>query len=88
VIFTAINLCVVSQRVFIVVHFVIDSVRKVLYTPSDVYMCMYVLMYVSTYLCIVYACMYLLCMYILCTCGTRRWALSTTRLPGLARRIV
>jgi hypothetical protein len=33
--FAAINLCVASQRVFIVVvYFVIDSVRKLLDTPS------------------------------------------------------
>jgi hypothetical protein len=32
--FAAITLCVSSQRVFIVVHFVIDSVRKLLGTPS------------------------------------------------------
>jgi hypothetical protein len=35
--FATIILCVASQRVFIVVvHFVIDSVRKVLDTPSYV----------------------------------------------------
>jgi len=32
--FSAITLCVASQRVFIVVYFVIDSVRKLLVTPS------------------------------------------------------
>jgi hypothetical protein len=32
--FAAITLCVASQRVFIVVYFVIDSVRKLLVTPS------------------------------------------------------
>jgi hypothetical protein len=32
--FTAITICVASQRVFIVVYFVIDSVRKILDTPS------------------------------------------------------
>jgi hypothetical protein len=32
--FPAITLCVASQRVFIVVYFVIDSVRKLLDTPS------------------------------------------------------
>jgi hypothetical protein len=32
--FAAITLCVASQRVFIVVYFVIDSVRKLLNTPS------------------------------------------------------
>jgi hypothetical protein len=32
----AITLCVASQRVFIVVYFVIDSVRKLLGTPSNV----------------------------------------------------
>jgi hypothetical protein len=31
--FTAITLCVASQRVFNVVYFVIDSVRKILDTP-------------------------------------------------------
>jgi hypothetical protein len=31
--FAAITLCVASQRVFIVVDFVIDSVRKLLDTP-------------------------------------------------------
>jgi hypothetical protein len=35
--FTAINLCVASQRMFIVVYFVIDSVRKLLDTPSDLF---------------------------------------------------
>jgi hypothetical protein len=34
--FAAITLCFASQRVFIVVYFVIDTVRKLLYTP-----CMY-----------------------------------------------
>jgi hypothetical protein len=34
VIFSAIALCVASQRVFIVVYFVIDSVRNLLDTPS------------------------------------------------------
>jgi hypothetical protein len=34
--FAAISLCVASQRVFIVVYFVIDSVRKLLDTPSYV----------------------------------------------------
>jgi hypothetical protein len=32
--FATINLCVVSQRVIIVVYFVIDSFRKILDTPS------------------------------------------------------
>jgi hypothetical protein len=32
--FVAITLCVASQRVFIVVYFVIDSVRKLLDTTS------------------------------------------------------
>jgi hypothetical protein len=34
--FAAVTLCVASQRVFVVtvVHFVIDSVRKLLDTPS------------------------------------------------------
>jgi hypothetical protein len=32
--FAAITLCVASQRVFVVVYFVIDSVRKLLDTPS------------------------------------------------------
>jgi hypothetical protein len=32
--FAAITLCVAAQRVFIVVYFVIDSVRKLLDTPS------------------------------------------------------
>jgi hypothetical protein len=32
--FAAITLCVASQRVFIVVYFVIDSVRKLLVTSS------------------------------------------------------
>jgi hypothetical protein len=32
--FASITLCVASQRVFIVVYFVIDSVRKLLDTPS------------------------------------------------------
>jgi hypothetical protein len=37
--FTAITLCVASQRVFIVVvYFVIDSVRKLLDTPSYVFL--------------------------------------------------
>jgi hypothetical protein len=40
--FSAIALCVVSQRVFIfVVYFVIDSVRKLLDTPSYVCVCVY-----------------------------------------------
>jgi uncharacterized membrane protein len=34
--FAAITLCVASQRMFIVVYFVIDSVRKLLDTPSYV----------------------------------------------------
>jgi hypothetical protein len=32
--FAAIILCVVSQLVFVVVYFVIDSVRKILDAPS------------------------------------------------------
>jgi hypothetical protein len=32
--FVGITLCVASQRVFVVVYFVIDSVRKLLDTPS------------------------------------------------------
>jgi hypothetical protein len=39
--FAAVTLCVASQRVFIivdVVYFVIDSVRKILDTPSDLYL--------------------------------------------------
>jgi hypothetical protein len=32
--FAAITLCVASQRVFTVVYFVMDSVRKLLDTPS------------------------------------------------------
>jgi uncharacterized membrane protein len=32
--FAAITICVASQRVFVVVYFVIDSVRKLLDTPS------------------------------------------------------
>jgi hypothetical protein len=35
--FAAITLYVASQRVFIVVYFVIDSVRKLLDTPSYMY---------------------------------------------------
>jgi len=31
--FAALTLCVASQRVFVVVDFVIDSVRKLLNTP-------------------------------------------------------
>jgi hypothetical protein len=34
--FATITVCVASQRVFIVVYFVIDSVRKLLGTPSCV----------------------------------------------------
>jgi hypothetical protein len=34
--FAAITLCVASQRVFIVVYFVIDSFRELLVTPSYV----------------------------------------------------
>jgi uncharacterized membrane protein len=34
--FAAINLCIASRRVFVVVYFVIDSVRKLLDTPSYV----------------------------------------------------
>jgi hypothetical protein len=34
--FAAITLCVASQRVFVVVYFVIHSVRKLLDTPSHV----------------------------------------------------
>jgi hypothetical protein len=39
--FAAITLCVTSQRVFIivVVYFVIDSVRKLLDTPSYIAKC-------------------------------------------------
>jgi uncharacterized membrane protein len=32
--YAAITLCVASQRVFIVVYFIIDSIRKLLDTPS------------------------------------------------------
>jgi hypothetical protein len=32
--FAAITLCIASQRVFVVVDFVIDSFRKLLDTPS------------------------------------------------------
>jgi len=32
--FAVITLCIASQRVFIVVYFVIDSVRKILESPS------------------------------------------------------
>jgi hypothetical protein len=32
--FAAITLCVAPQRVFVVVYFIIDSVRKLLGTPS------------------------------------------------------
>jgi hypothetical protein len=35
--FAAITLCFASQRVFIVVYFVIDSIRKLLDTPSYSY---------------------------------------------------
>jgi hypothetical protein len=35
--FAAITLCVASQRVFILVYFVIDSVRKLLDTPSYIF---------------------------------------------------
>jgi hypothetical protein len=45
--FAAITICVASQRVSIVVYFVIDSVRKILDTPS--YVCMYVCTYLRTY---------------------------------------
>jgi len=36
--FDTITLCVVSQAVFVVVYFVIDSVRKLLDTPSYTFM--------------------------------------------------
>jgi hypothetical protein len=49
--FAAITLCVASQRVFIVVDFVIDSVWKLLDTP---YVCMYVRMYVCMYVCMLH----------------------------------
>jgi hypothetical protein len=53
VIFAAITLCVASQRVFIVVivfYFVIDSVRKLLDTPSYVVISFHVLcLYMSTH---------------------------------------
>jgi hypothetical protein len=38
--FAAITLCVASQRVFIVVYFAMDSVRKLLDTPSYKQVCM------------------------------------------------
>jgi hypothetical protein len=42
--FTAITLCVASQRVFVVVvYFVIDSVRKLLDTPSHLTFCVLLL---------------------------------------------
>jgi hypothetical protein len=44
--FDVITPCVASQRVFIVVSFVIDSVRKLLDTPSCVCVCVRALMYV------------------------------------------
>jgi hypothetical protein len=47
--FAVITLCVTSQRVFVVViivYFVIDSVRKLLDTPSHICVCVYVCMYV------------------------------------------
>jgi hypothetical protein len=37
--FAAIALCVASQRQFVNVHFVIDSVRKLLDTPSYKVLC-------------------------------------------------
>jgi hypothetical protein len=45
--FVAITLCVASQRVFIVekLYFVIDSVRKLLDTPSFTYLLTYLLTY-------------------------------------------
>jgi hypothetical protein len=68
--FVAINLCVGSQRVFIVVsvYFVIDSVRKLSDTPSYVCVCVcvcmyYVCMYVCMYVCVV------LCCGVLCSSG-------------------
>jgi hypothetical protein len=39
--FAAITLCVASQRVFVVVYFVIDSVRKLLVTPSYIFHTVY-----------------------------------------------
>jgi hypothetical protein len=39
--FAAITLFIATQRVFIVVYFVIDSVRKLLDTPSHIYYCDY-----------------------------------------------
>jgi hypothetical protein len=35
--FAAITFCVASQRVFVVVYFVIDSVRELLDTPSYIH---------------------------------------------------
>jgi hypothetical protein len=34
--FTVLTLCVASQRVFIAIYFFINSVRKLLYTPSHI----------------------------------------------------
>jgi hypothetical protein len=52
--FAAITLCIASQRLFIVVDFVIDSVRKILDTPSYVYararMCVCVCVCVCIYI--------------------------------------
>jgi len=45
----AITFCVASQRVFIVVYFVIDSVRKLLDTPS--YVCVCVCVFVFVHVC-------------------------------------
>jgi len=49
--FAAINLCVASQRVFIVVvYFVIDSVRKLLHTHIDVHIHIYTHTHTHTHL--------------------------------------
>jgi hypothetical protein len=47
--FATITLCVASQRVFIV-YFIIDSVRKLLDTPSYVFMYVYVCVCIYIYI--------------------------------------
>jgi hypothetical protein len=41
--FAAITLCVASQRVFVVVYFVIDSIRKLMDIPSYKELCVEVM---------------------------------------------
>jgi hypothetical protein len=88
--FTAITLCVASERAFIVVsiYFVIDSLRKLLDTPSYLYVLyLYDIFHVLLFQLRAYGSMEIICVLVYLFCFTQidhfEFKLKNTDVPGM-----